>query len=95
MTPKKAIAIIVGFTAFGTGAGLSAGYFLAATFPAYYRTVFARADGSDVDPVSLGVGLGLTQGTGLGAVIGLATVFILCWFNLRKERLRLLASENT
>ena len=93
MTLKRAIAVIVGFTAFGAGTGVGAGYFLAIVFPAYYQTVFARSDGSDVDPVSLGVGLGLTQGMALGAIIGFATVSVLCWYDLRKREMRQLASE--
>ena len=95
MTLKRAIAVVFGFTAFGAGAGLAAGYFLATAFPGYYGTLFARPDGSEVDTVSIGVGLGLTQGMSFGAVIGVATVFVLCWFNLRKDALRLLALQHS
>ena len=82
MTLSRAIAIIVGFAAFGAAVGLGVGYFLAINFPNYYQHMFSR-NGEDVDAVSLGVGLGLTQGLALGTITGVVTMCLLGWYDLK------------
>ncbi len=83
MTIRSAIATIVFCTvllaSIGSGIGLTLGTFL----PGYYRYVFRSGDESWFDPVSVGTGLGRTQGTIWGIVVGIVLVAL---FNRSKAR---------
>ena len=65
------------------GAGL--GYGLGTLAPDYYRSLLGGWS-PGFDPVSVGVGLGLTQGMAGGVVVGLAVVALLCWRETRLQR---------
>ena len=67
-------------------AGASAGLFLAILFPSYYAGVFELRSTGIADAVPLGVGLGLSQGIGGGALVGLAIDAIGVWYTTRKVR---------
>ena len=68
----RLIAIVVFCTFIGGLLGASAGLFLAILFPSYYAGVFELRSTGIADAVPLGVGLGLSQGIGGGALVGLA-----------------------
>lgn len=70
MTVSRGFAIVVaGGIAFATGGGV-VGYALARLVPSYYRVVFRGGDRPDFDPVSVGVGLGGSQGFVAGLIGG-------------------------
>jgi hypothetical protein len=54
--------------------------------PAYYRGVFRGGNQPLFDPVSVGVGQGLTQGAAGGVVAGLVLIAILAWRDTRPKR---------
>jgi hypothetical protein len=83
MTIRSAIATIVGCMLLIAAIGATVGYTLGTLAPDYYRSVFHAGREPRFDPVSVGVGQGLTQGTAGGAVLGLAVVALLCWRELR------------
>ena len=61
--------------------GALSGWLLGLLVPGYYQTMFPRADSTMTD---LGIGLGLTQGFGLGAFVGLFIVGLEAWKSTRK-----------
>lgn len=67
----------------GLGLGAALGYFL----PSYYRSVFANGDSATFDPLSVGIGQGLTQGIALGACIGVAILLGNYWFEIQKRKI--------
>ncbi len=82
----RLIAVVM-FCAFGGGLlGVSAGLFLAILFPGYYAGVFELRSTGIAEVVPLGVGLGLTQGIGGGALVGLAIDAIGVWYTTRKAK---------
>ena len=87
MTWRKGIAIVAGTTAALALLGLAIGAFIGNFAPGYYRAVFPRVDEARFDPVAIGVGLGLTEGTAAGLALGLITVVVIAWFKLRERRL--------
>ena len=87
MTWRKGIAIVAGTTAAIGLLGLTIGFLIGRFAPGYYRAVFPRVDDARFDPVALGVGLGLTQGTAAGVALGLTIVVVIAWFKLRERRL--------
>ncbi|WP_020472973.1 hypothetical protein [Zavarzinella formosa] len=85
MTIRSVIATIIGCTLLLAMIGGGIGYGLGVIAPGYYRGVFSKGREPGFDPVSVGLGQGLTQGTAGGVVVGLAVVALLCW---REVRLR-------
>ncbi len=86
MTVRSAIATIVGCTLLVGAIGASVGYGLGTFAPGYYRSVCRSSREPWFDPVSVGVGYGLTQGTAGGVVVGLALVALLSWRETRLQR---------
>ena len=82
----RLIAIVVFCTLVGGLLGVSAGLFLAILFPSYYAGVFELRSTGIAEAVPLGVGLGLTQGIGGGALFGLAIDAIGVWYTTRKAK---------
>ncbi len=82
----RLIAIVVFCTFIGGLLGVSAGLFLAILFPGYYAGVFELRSTGISEVVPLGVGLGLTQGIGGGALVGLAIDAIGVWYTTRKAK---------
>lgn len=76
------IACAVCLAVLGTGAGFVLGQFV----PGYYRQVFSDGKDPQFDPVSVGMGQGLTQGTAGGVVVGLALVVIFCFQDFRLKQ---------
>jgi hypothetical protein len=66
--------------------GLAAGAALGTLVPGYYRAVFSSGGAPHFDPLAVGIGQGVTQGVGFGAVIGLALVAMYYWYNSRLNR---------
>ena len=80
---RKAIATIVGCVLSGAVLGGSLGSLLGKCAPGYYRAVFVGAIEPGFDPVSVGFGLGLTQGAFCGVAVGLAVVALSSWREVR------------
>jgi len=68
--------------AFGLFGGI-AGYLLGSIAPDYYRTVFRIPPQALIDPAQAGLGLGVTQGLGVGLMVGLVIVVSVAWYNSR------------
>lgn len=87
MTVRSAITTIVACTLLIAAIGATVGYALGVLAPGYYQSVFRDGRESGFDPVSAGVGQGLTQGT----AGGVAVVAVLCWREVRLRRVGELA----
>lgn len=83
MTGTRAVAIVIGMTVSFAVLGVGVGYGLGRLAPGYYRSVFPSGNEASFDPIAVGLGQGLTQGTVGGAVVGLITVALLCLRELR------------
>lgn len=59
--------------------GMAIGYLIGSFMPGYYRSVFVGGDSPDFDPLTVGIGQGLTQGVVLGAAVGLILVLASWW----------------
>jgi hypothetical protein len=81
-----ALAAIASCTLLVAVIGATVGYGLGKINPSYYRSVFRNGREAGFDPVSIGVGQGLTQGTAGGVVVGLALVALLSWRETRRQR---------
>ncbi|WP_417738499.1 hypothetical protein [Rosistilla oblonga] len=73
-----AITLTSGLVFGGVGAGL--GYLLGTVAPDYYRTVFRLAPEVAFNASQLGLGLGVTQGTATGLIVGLVIVVSVAWY---------------
>lgn len=78
MTLKQAILAVFICTVAFSLIGLSIGAGIGTFAPDYYRNIFTRGHDPSFDPLSVGIGLGITQGTSGGVVIGLIIVALLC-----------------
>ena len=74
MTVAKALTVIVGSGVGFAALGAALGAILALLAPGYYRGVFSGGQAADFDPLQVGLGLGLTQGTICGLIIGAVIV---------------------
>ncbi|MBI3865465.1 MAG: BON domain-containing protein [Planctomycetia bacterium] len=83
MTIRKALATILGCILAGAAFGSALGYGIGKLAPEYYRAVFHAGMEPGFDPVSVGIGLGLTQGAPGGLFIGLVLVALFCWREIR------------
>lgn len=81
MTLPRAAAIVIVCAAVGALVGTGIGAALGHFSPDYYRAVLPKA--ADMDQVSVGLGLGLTQGLVAGLAVGVVTVGILTWQHIR------------
>ncbi len=83
MTIRSAIATIAACTAMLAVIGGGTGWALGTFAPGYYRSVFRNGNEPSFDPVSVGVGQGLTQGTSGGVAVGLVVVALFIWRDTR------------
>lgn len=83
MTIRGALGVLLGAASLLGAVGTAVGYGLGRFNPGYYRAVFVHGKDTEFDPVAVGVGLGLTQGTAAGVLVGLALVALLCWRDVR------------
>ena len=74
MSVGKALIVILLTTALCGAGGTLVGYLLGTYSPGYYRAVFGNGNDPAFDPVSVGTGLGLTQGLMAGLTIGAVVV---------------------
>jgi hypothetical protein len=90
MTIRSAVVTILICTLLLAFIGAGIGYGLGTLTPGYYRSVFVQGRQPWFDPVAIGIGQGLTQGTVGGVVVGLLLVALFTW---RETRLRRSATE--
>ncbi len=79
MTLPLALATVAGCTLVTGLVGGAVGLALGTQAPAYYRSVFRHGNEPWFDPPSVGLGLGLSQGLILGALVGLSLVALFLW----------------
>ena len=77
------------------GCGALVGYMLGVMAPDYYRTVFAIPPHAHVNPVQVGLGLGLIQGAIAGLLVGMVIVVTVAWSHTRIEQLKLTSMRDT
>ena len=85
MTIFRGFLIIVLSCVAFAGAGLANGYGLAVFVPNYYRSVFVHGREPWFDPIVVGIGQGLTQGSVCGLVVGCVVVLATAWYNARRS----------
>lgn len=89
MTPAKAILGVMICMVIGAAIGGSIGFLIGRFSPDALRVQFRAANDPGIDPVQIGLGIGLPQGCMLGAAVGVALVAILSWHDVRtRERSR-------
>ncbi len=86
--PKPSIMVWIAGTVFGSMVifslfGLAVGLAIGRFAPGYYRVVFQAQTDPAFDPMSVGIGLGLTQGAAIGAVLGFLSVIAYFWIRSR------------
>lgn len=86
MTIARGFAIIIASAVgFGSG-GAAIGYALARMAPSYYRGVFSNGESPGFDPVQVGLGLGVSQGTVAGLLVGSVVVLAVALSGLRRPK---------
>jgi hypothetical protein len=86
MTLRRAVMTVFICVLISGEVGAAAGYLLGRFNPGYYRSTAPALRDANFDPVSFGVGMGLTQGLAGGVFAGLALVAILCWREVKLNR---------
>jgi multisubunit Na+/H+ antiporter MnhE subunit len=86
MNVVNALATVVG-TGVGFGiAGTAIGAILGYVAPGFFRQMLPLRDPANLNPVEVGIGLGLTNGLGWGLAVGVLLVAILAWRETRLAR---------
>jgi len=88
VTLSKAVLFVLGMTGGGALLGLALGALLGVFLPEYYRGVFDGGDSPGFNPLAVGIGLGLTQGAGFGAVVGSVLIAAFCWYKVKTSSFR-------
>lgn len=83
MTLRRSLLAIVGIGLVLGIIGALIGAAIGLLIPDFYRTVFRIAPGEGINLVSLGTGLGLTQGISFGIGVGLVVVIVCAWREVR------------
>lgn len=78
-----ALAVLLGFAAAFAVVGTLVGFGLGVFNPGYYRSLLPGGSSPDFNPVDVGIGLGCSQGTILGVVVGVTAVVLLAWRRAR------------
>jgi hypothetical protein len=84
MTMRKAMLAVLGSTVVFAMVGLAIGFGLGSLAPNYYRDLYEGGHSPSFNPVAMGIGLGMTQGASGGAMVGIALVWIISWFETRR-----------
>lgn len=79
MTVRIAVLMIVGCTLLTAAIGESVGSAFGTLAPGYYQSMFLVGREPGFNPVAIGSGQGLAQGTAGGAPVGRAVLGLLCW----------------
>ena len=75
MTLQKIVVIVLSLTGAGTLIGAVIGWILGVETPSLYYALF---DNRDINPVQVGVGIGVANGSLMGFVLGIVAVLCLC-----------------
>lgn len=86
MTVRTAFLTVIGFLAAGGAVGGATGYIVGTYFADALRVQFRQLRDDGLNPVQVGVGIGIPQGMMLGALAGVAVVAILAWHASRTRR---------
>lgn len=83
MNLSKALTCIAVCVVIGGNVGLGIGWLLGRKTPGFYDATFPNAAETGIDPVDIGIGLGLAQGSVLGLVTGCVAVLATTWYAVR------------
>ncbi|MFO0852095.1 MAG: hypothetical protein U0871_26555 [Gemmataceae bacterium] len=86
MTVRTAFLTVIGFLLAGGLIGGGTGYVVGAYFADALRVQFRQLRDDALNPVQVGVGIGIPQEWMLGALAGVAVVAILAWHASRTRR---------
>jgi hypothetical protein len=86
MSVQKAFLIIIGSATAFTLVGTAVGLFLASVTPSFLRAVVGSGVSPPVDPLEIGIGLGLTVGGLAGIGVGAVVVLSVAWCASREHR---------
>jgi len=88
--PGVSLAQSTGYVLIMSGAGAALGSVLGLAIgivmPGYYRSVLPGGSAPGFDPILTGMVLGLTQGLGGGALVGVAVLAVYFWYLTRVRR---------
>ena len=87
MTAGKAVATVAATAVICGLGGLGVGLLIGTVFPEFYRATISAARQPGFNFAAFGAGLGMIQGFGVGLVVGVFIVAILCWYRSRMIRL--------
>ena len=85
MSLLRALRIVFASTLVGTAIGSAVGFSLATWNPGYYRACFPAVEKGNVTPLEVGLGLGISQGTVAGTLVGAVLVFALAVAHVRQN----------
>ncbi len=81
----KATLFVASLAVLGGVAGMIIGGCLGALLPNYYRSAMPRGGEAGFDPLAIGIGQGLTQGTVFGGLMAVLILGLYLWHQ-RKQR---------
>lgn len=88
VTLSQALLFVLAMTGGGALLGVALGALLGVFLPEYYRSVFDGGEKPGFNPLAVGIGLGLTQGAGFGAVVGSVLIGVFCWYKVKTSTSR-------
>lgn len=83
MTITKGLGTVAGCTAVCGALGGLMGYLIGRFAPGAYSAFFPPRHGQEIDPIQVGLGLGIPQGMLVGVAIGIIIVVIVTWYEIR------------
>lgn len=80
----RAVFTIVGAMVLLAILGAGAGWLVGVLAPGYYEAMFSRVAGQPgFQPTQIGLGLGMSQGAGVGFLVGSVAVVSVAWYRSR------------
>jgi hypothetical protein len=87
-------AFVLAAAVIGGLGGLAIGALVGTVAPEYYRAVVPGGAAENFDPLAVGIGFGIIQGSIGGAGVGVVLVALFYWFRSRSARNRMLDDTN-
>ena len=83
MTVTKGLGTVAGCAVVCGALGGLMGYLIGRFAPGAYAAFFPARHGQEIDPIQVGLGLGIPQGMLVGIAIGIIIVALVTWYEIR------------